>query len=166
MSATFQPQTGQKQKAYVNNGTHAVPVWLELTNIGDLQIADLTRNVAELKRRNNDYTKGLPSLIGLIGIEFRLHWGLTKTVYDLLRAALFSGTSYEFAIMNGAIATNGNQGLTLPALVQNFPWDQSLENVSGHDVRLCTAYKEDEVNGGELDPYWFIVGTTTTTTTT
>lgn len=166
MSAVFQPITGQKMKAYINTGTHPTPVWTEVSNIGDLQIADLTRNMAELKRRNNDFTKNLPSLIATIAVEFRLHFGMTKTVYDAIRGDFFNGTCREWAIMNGAIATSGNQGLTLPALVQNFPFDQALENVAGHDVRICTGYKEDEVNGGELDPYWYIVGTTTTTTTT
>lgn len=165
MSATFQPITGQKMKAYLNNGTHAVPTWLELTNIGDLQIADLTRNMAELKRRNNDFTKNLPSLLSTIAVEFRLHFGLGKTVFDIVRGDFFAGTCREWAIMNGTISVTGNQGLTLPALVQNFPWDQALENVAGHDVRLCTGYLEDSVNGGEIDPYWYNVGTTTTTTT-
>lgn len=166
MSATFQPITGQKMKAYLNSGTHAVPVWREVSEIGDLQIADLTRNLAELKRRSNDFTKNLPAMMATIAVEFRLHFGLGKTVFDTIRGDFFAGTCREWAIMNGAIATSGNQGLTLPAIVQNFPWDQALENVAGHDVRIVTGYKEDEVNGGELDPYWYIVGTTTTTTTT
>jgi len=166
MSATFQPITGQKMKAYLNTGTHAVPVWSELTSIGDLSISDLSRNMAELKRRNNDFTKNLPSLFATIAIEFRLHFGLNKTVYDTIRGDIFAGTCREYAIMNGAIGTNGNQGLTIQAQVAQFPFDQGLENVAGHDVRLVTGYKEDEVNGGELDPYWYVVGTTTTTTTT
>jgi len=166
MSATFQPTTGHKMKAYLNNGTHAVPVWLLVSEIGDLNIADLSRNLAELKRRANDFTKNLAAMIGTIAIEFRLHFGLGKTVYDIIRGDFFNGTCREWAFMNGDIATNGNQGLTIQALVEQFPWDQALENVSGHDVRLATGYKEDEVNGGELNPYWYNVGTTTTTTTT
>lgn len=166
MSTTFRPTTGHKMKAYINTGTHAVPVWTEITEIGDLNISDLSRNLAELKRRGREFTKNLAAMIGTIGIEFTMHFGLNRTVYDLLRAAFFAGTNYEFAFMNGAIATNGHQGLTIQALVENFPWNQALEEVSGHDVRLATGYMEDEVNGGELDPYWFVVGTTTTTSTT
>lgn len=166
MSATFFPTTGQKMKAYRNSGTHAVPVWNLVSEIGDLSIPDLNRNIAELKRRANEFTKGLAANIALIAVEFRLHFGLGKTQYDAIRARFFDGVVEEWAIMNGAIATNGHQGLTLPAIVEQFPWDQALENASGHDVRLCVGYFEDSVNGGEIDPYWYVVGTTTTTTTT
>lgn len=166
MSATFYPLTGQKMKAYRNSGTHAVPVWNEVGNIGDLSLPDLKRNIAELKRRASDFTKGLPSLFAMFAVEFRLHFGLGKTQYDAVRSRFFDGATEEWAIMNGAIATNGNQGLTGQFIVESFPWDQALESASGHDVRLCLGYKEDEVNGGELDPYWYVVGTTTTTTTT
>lgn len=166
MSATYKPTTGHRMKAYINAGTHAVPVWTEVGEIGDLNISDLTRSMAELARRANGFKKNLASLINVIAAEFRLHFGLNRTVYDLVREAFFDGTPYEWAFMNGAIATNGHQGLTLPMLVENFPMDQGLENVAGHDVRLCAAYHEDEVNGGEIDPYWYVVGTTTTTTTT
>lgn len=164
MTATFKPQTGFTMKAYRNSGTHASPVWNEVAEIGDLSITDLVRNVAELKRRANQFTKGIPAMISLIGIEFRLHWGLGKTQYDAIRARVFDGTVEEWAFMNGAIATNGNQGLTLPVIVQNWPMDQALENVVGHDVRLCAGYMEEAA--GEVDPYWYTVGTTTSTTTT
>lgn len=166
MSATYKPTTGHKMKAYVNTGTHAVPVWLEIGEIGDLNIADLTRSIAELKRRANGFTKGLASLINMIKADFRLHFGLGRTAYDIIRASFFSGQPYEWAFMNGAIGTSGHQGLTMPAITESFPMDQGLENVAGHDVSLCAAYHEDEVNGGEIDPYWYVVGTTTTTTTT
>ena len=166
MSATFQPQTGHTMRLYRNTGTHPTPVWNHVNEIGDLTISDLSRILAQLKRRANGFTKNLPSLIDSIAVEFRLHWGLGKTQYDGIRNDFFNATVREWAIMNGAIETSGNQGLTAPFIVEQFPWEQPLENVSGHDVRLAVGYKEDETNGGELDPYWYVVGTTTTTTTT
>lgn len=164
MSTTFKPVTGHRMKAYVNTGMHATPVWLEVGEIGDLSIPDMTRALAPLTRRANDFTKNLASHINSIAVEFRLHFGLGRTAYDIIRAAYFNGDTYEWAFMNGAIATSGHQGLTLPMIVENFPWDQGLENASGHDVRLAVGYHEEA--HGEVDPYWFIVGTTTTTTTT
>src|SRR5437868_1297688 len=112
MSATFFPVTGQKMKAYRNSGTHAVPVWNEVGNMGDLSVPDLTRNIAELKRRANEFTKGLTSNFAMFAFEFRLHFGLGKTQYDAVRPRFFAANVEESAIMNGAIATNGNQGLT------------------------------------------------------
>lgn len=164
MSATYKPLTGHRMKAYINTGTRGTPTYVEVSEIADLSISDFSRGMAELKRRANDFTKNLPTLMNSIAVEFRLHFGLGRTVYDLIRAAHLAGTPLAWAFMNGAIATSGHQGLTMPALVEQFPWDQALENVSGHDVRVCVAYDEDA--GGEIDPYWFVVGTTTTTTTT
>ena len=164
MSATYKPQAGHKFKAYINTATHTTPTWLEVGEIGDLSISDLSRSLAELKRRANEFTKNLPSVINSITTEFRLHFGLGRTAYDLIRASFFTGTVYEWAFMNGAIATNGHQGLTLPMVTSNFPMDQGLENAAGHDVQLAVGYMEEA--HGEIDPYWFVVGTTTTTTTT
>lgn len=164
MSATYKPTTGARMKAYINTGTRASPTYVEVSEIGDLNVSDFSRNFAELKRRANDFTKGIPSLMNMIGVEFRLHFGLGRTVYDLIRAAHLAGSSLAWAFMNGAIATNGHQGLTFTGGIEQFPWDQGLENVAGHDVRIVNTYDEDAA--GEIDPYWFIVGTTTTTTTT
>lgn len=166
MSATFFPETGFNMAMYRNSGTHATPVWNLVSEVGDVSISDLSRVLAQLKRRANGFTKNLPAMIDSIAIEFRLHWGLGPTQYNAIRAAFFAGTVQEWAIMSGPIATNSIQGLTLPVIVEQFPWDQPLENVAGHDVRLAAAYGENEATAQEVDPYWYIVGTTTTTTTT
>lgn len=165
MSATFAPKTGFNMAMYRNSGTHSTPTWNLVSEVGDVSISDLSRVLAQLKRRANGFTKNLPAMIDSIAIEFRLHFGLGATQYTAIRTAFFAGTVEEWAIMNGIIGTNSHQGLTLPVIVEQFPWDQPLENVSGHDVRLAAAYAENDVTGGEVDPYWYIVGTTTTTTT-
>ena len=150
------PQTGHKFKLYRNTGTYAAPVWSEIADIGDLGVADLTMGIAELKRRAKDFTKGLASLIQLIAIEFRFHSGLDATNFDAMRANFFAGTAEEFAVMNGAIATSANEGLRCPCLIEQFPWDQPLEDVAGHDVRLVAAYWESPA-GTERDPVWYTV---------
>lgn len=161
--AGFEPKTGHQMKLYRNTGTVAVPVWTLVSEIGDVSLSDFTRGLAELKRRANNFTKNLASLIQSITLEFRLHFGLAQTVYESIRDAHLNGTPSEWAIMAGDIAYD-SYGLRCPFLVEQFPWDQPLEDVSGHDVRLAIAYMTS--GGSEVDPSWYTVPTTTTTTTT
>lgn len=139
-------------KLYRNTGSPTSPVWTEVNEVGDVSIPDLTRGLAELKRRASDFTKNLASLIQSISVEFRLHHGLDATNFNAIRQNFFNGTAEEWLVANGNPATSGTEGLRLPALVENFPWDQPLEDVSGHDMRLAVAYWES--GGSEIDPSW------------
>lgn len=143
-------------KLYRNTGTVAVPVWSEVAEVGDVSIPDLSMGLAELKRRANDFTKNLPTMIQSIAIEARLIHGLDATNFDAIRANFFAGTIEEWAIMNGDIATAGNEGMRIPALVEQFPWDQPLEDISGHDLRLAIAYMEEPADT-EIEPSWYVV---------
>lgn len=155
MSAIFSPRTGFNMALYLNTGSDSSPTWNLVSEIGDVSVSDLSRILAQLKRRANGFTKNLPAMMDSIAVEFRLHWGLGPTVYNLIRAAFFAGTAYEWLIL-GALGPNvtGNQGLMLPMIVEQFPWDQPLENVAGHDVRLAIAYMET-AGGAEIEPYWY-----------
>lgn len=150
------PTTGHRCKAYRNTGTAAVPIWDEIQGTGDVSISDLTRAIAELKRRGNDFTKGLASLIQLIRVTITLTHGVDTTTYTALRTAFFAGTATEYAILDGDVTVSGTQGLRFPAFVANFPWNQPLEDVVNHDMQLATAYWESPT-GTEVDPSWMLV---------
>lgn len=149
------PKTGHLMKMYRNTGSVATPTWTEVDEVGDVSIPDLTRGLAQLKRRANNFTKNLATLIQSIAVEFRLHHGLDATNFDAIQAAFFAGTVEEWAIFNGDIATSDNEGMRIPIIIENFPWDQPLEDVSGHDVRLAIAYMEEPA-GTEIDPSWSV----------
>jgi len=149
------PTVGHKMKLYQNTGTVAVPVWTEVSEIGDVSIPDLAMGLAELKRRANDFTKNLATLMQSISVEFRMIHGLGTAVFATLIAEFFAGTPTQWGVFNADIAVSGNQGLLLPALIEQFPWDQPLEEVSGHDVRLAVAYMEEPA-GTEIDPSWSV----------
>lgn len=156
MSAIFSPRTGYSMALYLNTGTTSSPVFNLVSEVGDVSISDLSRVLAQLKRRANGYTKNLPAMMDSMSVEFRLHFGLGKTVYDLIRAAFFNATPYIWLVLAAPNPnTTGNQGLSIPAVIEQFPWDQPLENVSGHDVRLAITYMEE--SGTEVDPFWYIV---------
>lgn len=150
------PKTGHKMKAYRNSGTVDTPTWSLVAEVGDVSIPDLSLAIAELKRRGSNWTKGLPGIFNLVAVEFRLIHGLDKATFDAIRQDFFGQNTREWAICNGAIDLDGTQGLRLPVLVEQFPWDQPLEDVSGHDVRLALAYMEDD--GDEVDLSWLEIG--------
>lgn len=151
----FEPKTGHKMKAYRNTGTPSVPVWVEVGEIGDLSISDMSRILAQLKRRANGFTKNLSSLVDSIAVEFRLHFGLGTTQYTAIQTKFFDGLPEEWAIMSGNVAGPAEQGLRCPFIVESFPMDQALENAAGHDVRLAIAYMT--VTSVEVEPSWFVV---------
>ena len=148
------PRTGKKMCAYLNTGTVATPVWDTVDEIGDLNL-DWKRAVATLERRANEFAKVLPSLFDVIGVTFKLHYGLDTTTYDLIRADFVNGDVNEWAIMDTDITHTGAQGLRLPVLVEEFPWAQPLTDVAGHDVKLSCAYMEE--SSTEVDPSWYTV---------
>lgn len=150
------PKTGHKCKLYRNTGTAAVPVWDLIDEIEDAALADLSRSLAELKRRASDFTKNLPSLINTIALEFKLLHGLDEATFVGICEDFFAGTAREYAFMDGDITTNGQTGLRGQYLVENFPWDQALEDVSSHDIRLASAYMCEGTT--ELDFSWIEVG--------
>lgn len=154
------PSTGHPMKLYYNSVTdistaHASPTWVEVDEIGDVTIPDLSRGMAELKRRASDFTKNLATLIQSINVEFRLHHGLDPTTFDVLVAAFFAGTIMEWLILDHDEGVSGSQGLRMACLLEQFPWDQPLEDVSGHDIRLAVAYWESPA-GTEVDPEWYV----------
>lgn len=150
------PKTGHSMKLYYNTGTSGTPTWVEVDEIEDLNVSQLQFSVAELRRRANNFTKNLASLEEPIEVEFRLHHGLGETQFDQIRADHFNRASREWAIMDGDITVNGQEGLRCPFFVAGFPWEQNLQDVSGHDVRLVIAYHSE--SGTELDPSWYEVG--------
>jgi hypothetical protein len=149
------PKVGHKMKLYRNTGTVASPTWGEISEIGDVKLNGLELTTAELKRRANNFTKELPALFGAFTIDARLIHGLGSTIFDAVRADFFAQTSREYAVCNGDITEDGTQGLRFAGFMKAFPWDQNLEDVSGHDIVIAHTYKED--SGTEIDPSWMEV---------
>lgn len=149
------PQTGHKMKLYRNSATVATPTWGLVSQVEDVSIPDLTRGLAELKRRASEFTKNLPNIIQSTTLEFRLHHGLDWTQFTAIRTAFWAGTVSQWACMDQAIATSGAEGLTCPYVVSNFPWEQPLEGVSGHDITLAIGYMMEA--SAEIEPEWLVV---------
>lgn len=149
------PKVGHKMKLYRNTGTVDSPVWGEISEVGDVKLNGLELTTAELKRRANQFSKELPALFGPFNIEARLHHGLGATIFEAVRGDFFAQTPREYAICNGSISADGTQGLRFAGFLKAFPWDQALEDVSGHDISIAHTYLES--GGTEIDPSWLEV---------
>lgn len=149
------PKVGHQMKLYRNAGTLSVPAWEEIAEIGDVTLDGLELSTAELKRRASDWTKELLAIFGPFTVGFRLIHGLGAEMFDSLRADFFAKTPRQYAVCNGDIEDVGTQGLTFAGGLKAFPWDQPLEDVSGHDVVLCHTLKFE--SGVEIDPEWMEV---------
>ncbi|MGD9647084.1 MAG: hypothetical protein AB7U73_15340 [Pirellulales bacterium] len=147
------PKVGHKMKLYRNAATLATPAWEEIADIGDVTVDGLELTTAELKRRGNNWTKELLALFGAFSVGFRYVHGLGAAMFEDLKNDFFGMVPRTYAVCNGAIGLEGTQGMTFAGAMKAFPWDQPLEDVSGHDASLCHTYLEE--SAVEIDPEWF-----------
>lgn len=150
------PAVGHSMKLYYSTADPATPVWTEIGDVGDVAIADFSVGAAEFKRRGNNWTKNLPTLFQSVNITARLPYDVNTTVFNVLRGLFLARTIFELAVMSGVITTTGEQGLRCAVFMNQFPWDQPLEEVAGHDLSFVIAYKETNA-GTEVDPTWMVI---------
>ena len=155
------PGTGSRMRLYMDvNSSPATNlagpggvIWLASCEIVDLTMDD-TRNVAEMRRRCNDFAKGLPAKRNVITAEFRLVFGLDASSRLLFINDYEQSRVRWYQIVSTPSNTDPDSvAFVFPAFVSAFPWDQPLEDTSGHDIVLTCGYMEDDVEG-EVDPHW------------
>jgi hypothetical protein len=149
------PKVGHQMKTYRNSGTVETPVWGEIGEIGDVTLDGFELGTAELKRRGNNYTKLLAALFNAFSLNMRYIHGLGGTMFTALRTDFLAKTTRQYAVCNGNINSDGTEGLTFAGLLTAFPWDQPLEDVSGHDVVIGHGYMVEADT--EVDPEWLVV---------
>src|SRR5690606_29993187 len=113
-----------------------------VAEVGDVSLTGMDLETAELARRGNDFKKALPGIFAPPEIEFRLIHGLDQTTFERIRDDFLNQTARHWAIMDGPWTTDGSEGLVGPFHVVAFPWEQNLEDASGHPIRLRLAYFE------------------------
>lgn len=146
---------GRKAKAYVNVGTNASPVWVEMKRIKDLKLP-LSKGEVEVADREYDWKKFLAG-IKEMGITFRYRKIRgTDAVFSALESSFYADDEIQIAICNNPIATTGTKGVKAYFQVFGFDGDESDESPVGHDVALkLTEYFELDVS---VEPERFTVG--------
>ena len=162
----MRPTTGGNCFMYRSTGTYATPVWVLVAEVEDVSIPELTRSLAEIKMRLSQFASNLAALIQTIKVKFKFWYGMNAVNnFTALQQLFFNGTVEEWAIMDAPITITGAQGLRCPFIVEEFPFDEGIENAVSIDVGLATAYWESPP-GTRVDPSWYTVAGGTSTTTT
>lgn len=157
------PGTGSRMRAYYDaTGDVAIDSALAVASVtpanwgGSCEIVDLTiddsRNTAEFRRRCNDFAKGLPAKRNVTTVEFRLIFGLDATARNDFIAMYNAGSIRHWQFASGDKDDDDAIAFSFPAFLTGLPWDQPLEDVSGHDMTLSCGFLE--IAGVEQDPHW------------
>lgn len=150
------PVVGQSCKLYRNTATVASPTWDALDSVGDVAIPDLQVGLAELKRRGNNFTKNLGTLVQSFSLDAKIIALMDTTTYGALKTNFLAKTAEEYAIMNGDITVATTTGMRCPLLIHQFPINQAQEEVVSHDMKWAVAYYESP-SGTEIDPSFYTV---------
>lgn len=150
------PVVGQNCKLYRNTATVASPTWDELTAVGDVAIPDLQVGLAELKRRGNNFTKNLGTLVQSFTLDAKVIALMDTTTYSALKTNFLAKTVEEYAIMNGTITEATTTGMRVPLLIHQFPINQAQEEVVSHDMKWAVGYMESPADT-EIDPSFYTV---------
>ena len=77
------------------------------------------------------------------------------TVFDAIKGSFDDDNHFEFAVMDGAIGTSGNEGPRFYGIVYGFNVQQGLEDPMTIDVEVKNAYKVE--SSAVVEPDWYIV---------
>ena len=117
---------GMEAKLYRNNGTYAVPDWVEMTNVKDLTL-NLEAGEADVTTRGNNGWRATVASLKDGSIEFEMVWDTADAGFTAIQQAYFNNTSIEFAVMDGDIATVGSEGFCANFVITGFSRGEPLE---------------------------------------
>lgn len=155
MAQTRTLTIGLYDHAYLNTGTHDVPVWTEIDGVEDIDYTSKRAEVsAKLRRWMHEMT--------LLGqkqkeLSFDLATEPANSVWVAFFNADLNGTAVEILLMyKGDSVTVGSKGHWLTVVVTKFDGSQKLEGV---DVNAITVKPSPAILDGETVAYEPVVHT-------
>lgn len=141
-------QIGLDAKFYVGSSDigDVGNTWTEVPEVEEITL-NLETAEAEIKNRASDWVK---ILLGQknASIDVTITYDKTDTEYDALRDAWLNKTDIAVAVMDGAIATSGNEGLQIDAKVTSFTRNEPLEE--GLTINLTLRPSAESANEPDL----------------
>lgn len=141
---------GLEGKLYVNTGTYGTPVWDEIPNIVDCDIA-LEADEADMSNRSSGGWEMILPSMKKATIEAEMIYDPADTDWVLIRDAWINRTLKEYAVADGAIATTGTQYLRLHAYVTKFGRKEPLREGMKSPITLRPGYSTN------ANPAWVTV---------
>lgn len=141
----------ENAKLYRNTGTYASPTWDLVSNVKDLTMSLDKDEVDITTRASGGFKEFIDGMIDA-SIDFGMVYDTADTDFTAIRTAFFAKTAIEFLILDGLVATAGNQGLRVTCMVKGFTRNENLGEALMVDVTLRP------VKNGNAAPAWFTVG--------
>ncbi len=130
---------GMEAKLYRNSGSYGTPTWAELSNVKDVTL-NLEKGEADVTTRANSGWKATAATLKDASIEFEMVWDTSDAGFEAIKDAYFNNTAIELAVMDGAIAAAGSQGLRASCMVTNFSREEPLEEAIKVKVTAKPTY--------------------------
>lgn len=140
---------GLDAKLYHNTGTYGTPTWDEIGNVKDL-VMSIEKGTADVTTRTNSGWRAKIGTLKEATIEFQMVYDTDDADFEVLQTAFFANTLIEFAVMDGAIATTGQEGLRATMDITSFGRDEQLEQALMVPVKLEPSYSANA-------PAWYEV---------
>ncbi len=126
---------GLDAKTYRNTGTYEAPTWAEVPNVKDVTM-NLESGEADVTTRANAGWRATVATLKEGTVEFEMVWDTEDAGFTAIKDAYFNNTPIEMAVMDGAIATPGSQGLRASFSVISFSRKEALEEALTVSVTL------------------------------
>lgn len=132
-------KTGLGLKTYENGATAASPSWTEVTAIVNESL-DFDKTITKNKNRSSEWERAIASHKMLSGsFTYQENLNDTDATFDNLWDSYLNDTIFEWAFMDGDIATTGNKGFRAGILVTKLTMKRELEGVREWDVTFELA---------------------------
>ena len=122
-------------KIYYNANTYASPTWTLIANVKDVTLSMEATDIEVANRSASGWSESIQGL-KKGAIDFQIDWDTSAAGFTSIRDAFLNGTDLEMAVMDGAIATSGKQGLRATMTVLSFARNEGLEDVVTVDVSV------------------------------
>jgi len=136
---------GFAAKLYRNNGSYAVPDWVEMDNVKECKLTLSGVEIDVTTRGGGGYQQTEPGLIDA-NLEFGINWDTSDENFTALQAAFLARTSLDVLALDGAYTVAGSQGLRMTAKVTKFDRDEPVAGILATSVtmRPCIADNSPE----------------------
>jgi hypothetical protein len=131
---------GMAAKLYFKaGGVAAAGEWTELTNVKDVTLS-LETGEADVTTRANAGWKATVATLKEGAVEFEMVWDSADAGFTAIKNAFFANLAIGLAVMDGALATAGTQGLQADFSITQFSREEPLEEAIRVKVQAKVTY--------------------------
>ena len=132
---------GLDARLYRNTGTYSAVTWNEVKNVKDLTLS-LEAGEADVTTRGNGGWRATIATLKDGSLEFEMVWDTADDDFTAIRTAFLTNGHVEFAVLDGAVATAGSQGLRAAMAITNFSRSEPLEEAIKVSVTAKPTYSD------------------------